>query len=196
MKYQVEIEFRAENRVPASMPVGRDWQQFDVDFESHFPSWDMGHEFSIYQSDGGLITLVVEKDIKTGFLTEAMLMRYISTLEKELNEKLMKNLDDAFGIVDNPKLTHHSHKALTPLATEETAKAAIEKHIPTIRDKWNRPGGPAERLAAERFGKRGGTRRFKKKRLMSRKYCKKTPCRRMGFTQRASCRPYKNCFNK
>ena len=31
-------------------------------------------------------------------------------------------------------------------------------------------------------------------RFMSRKYCKKTPCRRMGFTQRASCRPYKNCY--
>jgi hypothetical protein len=46
---------------------------------------------------------------------------------------------------------------------------------------------------------RGGlkTRRvFKKKRLMSRKYCKKTPCRRMGFTQKASCRPYKNCYTR
>ena len=42
---------------------------------------------------------------------------------------------------------------------------------------------------------RGGrTRRFKKKRLMSRAYCKKTPCKRMGFTQKASCRPYKNCY--
>ena len=40
------------------------------------------------------------------------------------------------------------------------------------------------------------TRRFKKKRLMSRKYCKKTPCRRMGFTQKASCRPYKNCYTR
>ena len=40
------------------------------------------------------------------------------------------------------------------------------------------------------------TRRFKKPRLMSRKYCKKTPCRRMGFTQKASCRPYKNCYRK
>jgi hypothetical protein len=38
------------------------------------------------------------------------------------------------------------------------------------------------------------TRRFKKKRLMSKAYCKKTPCRRMGFTQKASCRPYKNCY--
>ena len=35
---------------------------------------------------------------------------------------------------------------------------------------------------------------YKMPRLMSRKYCKKTPCRRMGFTQRSSCRPYKNCF--
>jgi hypothetical protein len=39
-------------------------------------------------------------------------------------------------------------------------------------------------------------RRFKKNRLMSRKYCKKTPCRRMGFTQKASCRPYKNCYTR
>ena len=35
-----------------------------------------------------------------------------------------------------------------------------------------------------------------KRRKMSRKYCKKTPCRKMGFTQRASCRPYKNCFTR
>jgi hypothetical protein len=42
----------------------------------------------------------------------------------------------------------------------------------------------------------GGRRTFKKHRLMSRKYCKKTPCRRMGFTQKASCRPYKNCYTR
>lgn len=35
-----------------------------------------------------------------------------------------------------------------------------------------------------------------KRRKMSRKYCKKTPCRKMGFTQRSSCRPYKNCFTR
>jgi hypothetical protein len=54
--------------------------------------------------------------------------------------------------------------------------------------------GPGSK-SSERGGRK--TRRtFKKKRLMSRKYCKKTPCRRMGFTQRASCRPYKNCYRK
>jgi hypothetical protein len=43
----------------------------------------------------------------------------------------------------------------------------------------------------------GRTRRtFKKPRLMSKSYCKKTACRKMGFTQKASCRPYKNCYRK
>ena len=35
-----------------------------------------------------------------------------------------------------------------------------------------------------------------KRRKYSRKYCKKTPCKKMGFTQKASCRPYKNCFTR
>ena len=51
------------------------------------------------------------------------------------------------------------------------------------------PGGPPNMGGRTR-------RRFKNKRLMSRKYCKKTPCRRMGFTQKASCRPYKNCYTR
>lgn len=45
----------------------------------------------------------------------------------------------------------------------------------------------------------GGRRRrksYKMPRKMSRKYCKKTPCKKMGFTQRSSCRPYKNCFTR
>jgi hypothetical protein len=41
----------------------------------------------------------------------------------------------------------------------------------------------------------GGGRR-KTRRLMSKKYCKKTPCKKMGFTQKASCRPWKNCYRK
>lgn len=37
---------------------------------------------------------------------------------------------------------------------------------------------------------------FKFPRKHSKSYCKKTPCKKMGFTQRSSCRPYKNCFQK
>ncbi len=41
--------------------------------------------------------------------------------------------------------------------------------------------------------------RFNKKsaklpRKYSKKYCIKTPCNKMGFSQKASCRYYKNCY--
>lgn len=35
---------------------------------------------------------------------------------------------------------------------------------------------------------------FKKPRKMSKSYCNSTPCKDMGFSQKASCRPYKNCY--
>lgn len=37
---------------------------------------------------------------------------------------------------------------------------------------------------------------FKFPRKYSKGYCMKTTCKNMGFTQRSSCRPYKNCFKK
>jgi hypothetical protein len=42
--------------------------------------------------------------------------------------------------------------------------------------------------------KRGGAYRFPRR--YSRKFCRRTTCRRMGFTQKASCRPYKNCYRR
>ena len=44
------------------------------------------------------------------------------------------------------------------------------------------------------YGPKTGGRKTRRK--MSRAYCRKTPCRRMGFTQKASCRPYTNCYRK
>jgi hypothetical protein len=35
---------------------------------------------------------------------------------------------------------------------------------------------------------------FRKPRKWSSSYCKSTPCSKMGFSQKASCRPYKNCY--
>lgn len=36
--------------------------------------------------------------------------------------------------------------------------------------------------------------KFKKPRKYSKSYCESTSCGEMGFTQKASCRPYKNCY--
>lgn len=38
------------------------------------------------------------------------------------------------------------------------------------------------------------SKKFKKPRKFSKSYCKNTSCDDMGFTQKASCRPYKNCY--
>jgi hypothetical protein len=35
---------------------------------------------------------------------------------------------------------------------------------------------------------------FKFPRRFSRSKCLQTSCNKMGFTQKASCRPYKNCY--
>jgi hypothetical protein len=71
---------------------------------------------------------------------------------------------------------------------------ADEQEPMTIDDKIQALLGVAKSALPK--GGRRKTRRFKMPRLMTRKYCKKTPCRRMGFTQRASCRPYKNCYTR
>ena len=49
------------------------------------------------------------------------------------------------------------------------------------------PGGEPAGGAKKKNNKKGG-RRF------TRKQCKKFKCAKMGFTQKASCRPYKNCY--
>ena len=41
-----------------------------------------------------------------------------------------------------------------------------------------------------------GGKSFKFPRRFTRKHCMSKPCRRMGFTEKASCRPYKNCYRK
>jgi SAM-dependent methyltransferase len=49
----------------------------------------------------------------------------------------------------------------------------------------------AETIAAMRTG---GRKTYRMPRKYSKSYCRKTTCKKMGFTQRSSCRPYKNCF--
>jgi len=85
-------------------------------------------------------------------------------------------------------------------APDKPPKEILEPFIDTLKDLTPEEVKDVQRelLTALRrtAGRRRKTRRFKQPRLMSRKYCKKTPCRRMGFTQRASCRPYKTCYTR
>lgn len=69
-----------------------------------------------------------------------------------------------------------------PGITEENKKIVKDAHQEVYAKLF--PSAPAA----------GGKRRYRMPRKMTRKYCKKTPCKKMGFTQRASCRPWKNCY--
>lgn len=72
----------------------------------------------------------------------------------------------------------------------------MKKRVETDEFKSNIDKAIYDLSVEDNIGGRRKTRRFKKKRLMSKSYCKKTPCKKMGFTQKASCRPWKNCYRK
>ena len=92
------------------------------------------------------------------------------------------------GVAPALKLRTYTVPKTVPAVAPIPGAAA---QLATVKKNLTSPGNtPSER------GGRKTRRRFKKKRLMSRTYCKKTPCRRMGFTQKASCRPYKNCYTR
>ena len=50
------------------------------------------------------------------------------------------------------------------------------------------------RQVLENFVEQKSKHNYNESRKMSKSYCKKTPCKDMGFSQKASCRPYKNCY--
>ena len=83
-----------------------------------------------------------------------------------------------------------------PPPSETTNADGTRKFLVFPTRPVNQDAAPAVSLPVTRTNGGRTRRRFKKKRLMSRAYCKKTPCRRMGFTQKASCRPYKNCYTR
>lgn len=55
---------------------------------------------------------------------------------------------------------------------------------------YNKKRGSKHLKQLYSFGKRA----FKYPRKWSKSYCLSTRCDKMGFSQKASCRPYKNCY--
>ncbi len=72
-----------------------------------------------------------------------------------------------------------------------TTEASDTLHAITKKydDRWKKVREYRDALGKDPQPLEGG-----RKRKMTRRYCKKTPCRKMGFTQKASCRPWKNCY--
>jgi len=116
----------------------------------------------------------------------------------------VSDMDVTFLFAGDEDLSNYHGAVFSITLPKEEARARLTKNVFKTGEGYEdlgeggftrvyyKPMPSLPTRAAAAAGKRRKT--FKKKRLMSRKYCKKTPCRKMGFTQRASCRPYKNCY--
>lgn len=114
--------------------------------------------------------------------------------------KLVADADAALNLPqDTPQQVEHKiqmivgtatfiHRLIGKAGVTDEQKTTLNGKLQSLLSAIGRKSstGPAAPAA-------GG---FKMPRKMSRKYCKKTPCKKMGFTQRSSCRPYKNCFTR
>lgn len=69
--------------------------------------------------------------------------------------------------------------------------ASVREDYKKLLERYNH-----EYVKYEPTQKAGGKKKYKFPRRMTRRYCKKTPCNKMGFTQKASCRPWKNCYTR
>ena len=77
----------------------------------------------------------------------------------------------------------------------EKAKSSVSNTSTAIMLRMTNPNLDSRENTVSGGYKQTKTRKFKFPRKYSKSYCKKTHCSKMGFTQRASCRPYKNCYN-
>lgn len=93
------------------------------------------------------------------------------------NSDLMRQWQAMFGTFRDAR-----EDANLTAATDITQEVAV-----LMKDAVEHRKGLAQASAPAAGGKR---------RKYSRKYCRKTTCKKMGFSQKASCRPYKNCFTR
>ena len=89
-----------------------------------------------------------------------------------------------FGRKTSPKKKKTARKKKTsPLSPQKTARK-------------KKTSSPQQGKKKSRRFSRTKPKTFSSPRKWSRAYCKKTPCKKMGFSQKASCRPFKNCYRK
>lgn len=119
-----------------------------------------------------------------------------AALRKELRNLVMSAMQKQTTLpppVPSPTPSDRISRSWNPASLKSTETRTPQTPIiPAIPASLFVPSGrptQAQRKAAERRRtvKRAG-------RKMSRAYCRKTVCARMGFSQKASCRPYKNCY--
>ena len=123
------------------------------------------------------------------------------------DDEIISSLDSLIGFFGkNQPIDQLGQKVLYAISSEESKGdypyilkliAKIKKFNPT---KWNEflkmLYSTVDEIKSElELNKQEMTEsKFTKPRKYSKSYCEKTPCDDMGFSQKASCRAYKNCY--
>jgi len=80
---------------------------------------------------------------------------------------------------------------ISPASPDSLADQSPVKYTPGILT----PKTPIDiKKEPEQNGGKFDKSKTKMPRKWSKEYCKRTSCEKMGFSQRASCRPFKNCY--
>lgn len=117
-------------------------------------------------------------------------IKIFSDLQKKRRQTLYK-------LIFDKKITISSLKKQLMAILETTKDKSIKRKIKNDLNFLNQQFGVLKRSYIKRkssLKKLSQTGGFKFPRKWSKKYCKKTSCKKMGFSQRSSCRPYKNCY--
>lgn len=121
---------------------------------------------------------------------------------KLFNEAQKKRRQTLYELILNKRMTIASMKKQLIVFLEKTKDKNIKRKIKndldflnhqfTFRKSKKRSSiKKTSKTSKKKLSQNGG---FKFPRKWSKSYCKRTSCKKMGFSQRSSCRPYKNCY--
>lgn len=94
----------------------------------------------------------------------------------------------------NPNPTYRHYLALIAWAYMPAKKPVERGSTKRSRTRGKQSARGSAKKSARTPVKRSGKAKYSMPRKYSKAYCLKTACNKMGFSQRASCRPYKNCY--
>lgn len=119
---------------------------------------------------------------------------------KLFNDVQKKRRQTLYQLIFNKKITISSIKKQLMGLLETTRDKNIKRKIKNDLEFLNQQFTFRKKSSVKKsiiikktkkLSQKGG---FKFPRKWSKSYCKKTSCKKMGFSQRSSCRPYKNCY--
>lgn len=121
---------------------------------------------------------------------------------KLFNEAQKKRRQTLYEVIFSKRLSIVSLKNQLSIILEKTKDTNIKRKIKNDLDFLNhqftfrksksiKKRISIKKRSKKKLSQKGG---FKFPRKWSKQYCKKTSCKKMGFSQRSSCRPYKNCY--